>query len=531
MSRTARRTGGEVGVVAALVLAFLALPAFLAARAGALWIPHNDSWAHTRIATTLAEDGVLELIGFNRAAMVGMMAPLGPLGSSIVVQHLFVMLCGAAVLGFSYATARRAHLPLTSSALAAALVGLAPGFALLSTSYMTDVPMMAGIAGALHFGVRFVESGRTGDWALAVLSAAWGVTVREQALAALVAVALVSWLMRRDRRRLIALGTGAALVALAVFEIWRRSHAGDDPPHVGLNPSYAVRSMAMALMSLMFICAPALLASARRPRRLLTWAAAGLAALMGAVMLVLMGSGMLLGNYLAPEGAYEGMLHGQRSTVPAPLMWAAALLAAVALTALATHVRPPHRPRPVSPASWEAAPAVLAGFLVLYLGGTFVQSLSGQAMFERYLYPLVVPVVVLVLCGAHMTAGRWAAAAAAGAVVLSVTSLITAHTWASTGAVWRTAEEIVSQGTDPREVDAGFAWVGHHSQTPLAGEDARTEPVDIWAGQFPDSRQCLIVAMGSPVADGGEVVEVRSYPKYILGGTDQVVIQRLPQCR
>ena len=139
-------------IVTALIVALVVLPAIVAGTAGALWIPHNDSWAHSRIAASFAETGRVHLVGFNRASMVGMMVPLGSLASSVVGQHVFVMLCGAAMIGFSYGTARRV-LPRGRSLLVAALVGVAPGFALLSTSYMTDVPMMAGIAGGLYLSL------------------------------------------------------------------------------------------------------------------------------------------------------------------------------------------------------------------------------------------------------------------------------------------------------------------------------------------------------------------------------------------
>lgn len=524
-----RHPGVDVVVVGALVLVLLVAPALLAAHAGALWIPHNDSWAHSRIAADLAETGSLHLIGFNRASMVGMMAVLGPLGSSIVAQHVFVMVCGTAVLGFSYATARRV-LPRPSASLATALVGLAPGFILLSTSYMTDVPMMAGIVATLYFGIRFVESGRAWHWLAALLLGAWSVTVREPGLAALAAVSLVAWLMRRDRRFIVVIGSAVALTSLVIFELWRRSLTGDDPPHVGLNVTYAVRSTVMAVMSLLFVCAPALALAAKRPHGPLGWASSGAAAMAGLGLLAVLGPGMLLGNYLAPEGAYIGMLHGTRSTVPSPLVWAAALVSIVGLVCLATRLSWPPGARVPRPSRWTVVPAVLTAFLGLYGAGTFLQTLSGQAMFERYFFPLIAPVAILALMGIRLNAPRSFLAAAAGAILLLVTSLITAHTWASTGAVWRTAEELVSRGVDAQDVDAGFAWVGYHSDSSVGESEARPEVVGSWAGQFADSRQCVIVSHGTPAVENGHV-EVLEYPKYIIGGTDQVVIQALPECR
>ena len=101
--------------------------------------------------------------------------------------------------------------------------------------------MMAGISGALYFGSRFISAGRPLHLALAAGFGLWGVTVREQALAALVAVLAAGLAYRRDRRAASALISFLALTLVMVFEVWRRSQAGDDPPQLGLGLGYALR--------------------------------------------------------------------------------------------------------------------------------------------------------------------------------------------------------------------------------------------------------------------------------------------------
>ncbi|WP_336639706.1 glycosyltransferase family 39 protein [Micrococcus luteus] len=521
-------------IVTALIVALVVLPAIVAGTAGALWIPHNDSWAHSRIAASFAETGRVHLVGFNRASMVGMMVPLGSLASSVVGQHVFVMLCGAAMIGFSYGTARRV-LPRGRSLLVAALVGVAPGFALLSTSYMTDVPMMAGIAGGLYFGARYLDGGGVLNLIGSMAFGLWATTVREQGLAAVAAVAVTAWLVRRDRRRVIFVASLVTLVAIAAFEVWRRSQPGDDPPMVDPTVGGAVRALAMGVMTLMFVCSPAVLLGATKPRSAAAWSFGTAGALTTAGLVFLLGRGALLGNYLAADGAYMAMSHGARDTVPGWLLWCAAglaILAGTTVAALCGDVVARARRRPGRPWRPAGQPVVLlmASFLLIYLAGITVQTFSGQAMFERYLYPLIVPLSVLVLRATRTRAAQRAAAATAALIVVASTALVTLHTWSSTGVVWQAAEELVAEGLAPQDVDAGFAWVGLHSNVGVAEDPARSDVVGGWAALFSDSRQCAVVSMGDPVA-ATEPVRTITYTKYLFFGQDRVVIERLDPCR
>ena len=92
------------------------------------------------------------------------------------------------------------------------------------------------------------------------------------------------------------------------------------------------------------------------------------------------------------------------------------------------------------------------------------------------------------------------------------------------------AEGLVADGLDPKDIDAGFAWVGYHAQTPLGSADPAPENVGFWGGQFADTRQCTVVSMGEPTVGVG-LTERLPYSKYVVTGTDQVVIERLPECR
>lgn len=519
-------------VLAVLVASIVVVPAVAAHHAGALWIPQNDSWAHSRIAQHLAETGEVQLLGFNRASLVGMMYVLGPAGSSLVAHHVAAMVWGAMTLGFSYALARE-FLARPAAVLVTLLVGVAPGFVLLGTSYMSDVPMMAGMAGALFFTVRYAASGRGWQLAAALVIGLWGFTVREQALAVVAATLVGAWLWRRQQRRFIAVAAVLSLLAVVAFQWWRRSLGNDDPPQLSLEVGYTVQAVVMALLSLSAILAPALFLAAGRlkaARSHLVPIAAGSLGLVGGLgLLAMRGAGVLLGNYFAGEGAYLAMFHGTRHAVPTMLMRVAAVLAVMSLSVLIAlavmWILKRLRARALDPID------LLLVFVAIYVAGLIVQTLVGQGLFERYFYPLIAPLAIIALRGVRRSWPRVAAAGVALVVIAVITTLITANTWASTGAVWRAAEAEVQAGTDPRHIDAGFAWVGWHSGAALAPDPVREEQtIGWWAHVFPDSQQCVVVSIGTGTGEPATAT-TSTYPRYIVAGTDEVVVEHLETCR
>ncbi|NUT51809.1 MAG: hypothetical protein HOV94_31630, partial [Saccharothrix sp.] len=142
------------------VVVGLVVPLSLAVTTGSLSIPHNDSWAYSRIAETFGRTGRIELLGWNRSALFGQFLPLGPLASRLEAQHVFVALLGLVALVATYdlcvaSTGRR------RAALAAVAVALWPGFGLLATSFMSDMPTLAAVTACLALGRRAVSSGAT----------------------------------------------------------------------------------------------------------------------------------------------------------------------------------------------------------------------------------------------------------------------------------------------------------------------------------------------------------------------------------
>src|SRR5580658_8910077 len=89
-------------LVLAAVVVGVGVPLALAVVTGGIAIPHNDGWSYSRIAALFARTGRIQMLGWNRAALVGQFVVLGPLGRWLQVQQVFIAACGAAVLLATY---------------------------------------------------------------------------------------------------------------------------------------------------------------------------------------------------------------------------------------------------------------------------------------------------------------------------------------------------------------------------------------------------------------------------------------------
>jgi hypothetical protein len=429
--------------------------------------------------------------------------------------------------------------------LATATVACFPGFPLLATSTMTDVPAVAGSTAALALGARGLRARVDSSAAMLWLSAAtlvgfFGVTVREHAIAAPVAVLLVAlWTWRRSRSR--GFWTAAALlgglaVATTAFEYWRRALPGDDPPTL-LTPQLG--TLAFSLLSMLLALGLACLPLSIGPGwRVL---AARLGRVMASVVLLLglavplllqaVGRPTLVENgYLDIRGAYRLTNPTPAVTDPSPLLWylmaaggalGVILLSAAVLDTLATVLR-----------GATAAETLAWVFLALSAALTVFQMIGGQAAFERYVLALVPALAVLAAaCWQRRSApaGVRAVQTLTGlslAALAGFSALISLNAWAVDGTRWRAAEDVVRTGWAATDVDPGMEWVGWHAEGP-ADQTAPEGPTDLtfWSAWFPGSRSCVVIS-DRPLAGTIPSGNTWSYRLFGFFGPTEVLTQR-----
>ena len=516
--------------VVAIIAVGVGGPVFIALVTGNLSIPHNDAWAYSRVAETFGHGDGFALFGWNRLGLFGQVVALGPLGRWATAQSLAVAI--AAVIGLivtyrlvANSSSRR------SGIVACAVIALFPGFGLLATSFMADVPAFTLSVACLALGRRAFDRGSLPLLSVAVAIGVWGATVREQAIAApasLILAGLVIWPWAHRRVALISLGAVAAALFIA-FETWRHGLPNDTPA-----PTKLVLGR-LRLLALQPFCTLAVLVSpvvilVSRPR---CWGWLGrLAASAVAVWIAFElrhnARSITLPNYLDPRGAYVAAFVGAPRVLPSAVWLAVRALAVVSAVLLAGEVV----------TRFRACRLEIQFFLVAVGIGTGYQLAAGQDVFDRYLLAPAAAVLVLLLMPVGprpepTTSSRhiaFTAAAAAGLLLACVTAAITLNGLARDAARWDAAEALQQSGMSPMSIDAGLEWLGWHSAEGVGdpGTFNATASTSWYAPMFPDSRICVLVA-ASPQA-AGRLIDRVDYRTYGLFGRAHLYIYDVGDC-
>jgi hypothetical protein len=548
------------------------LPLLSAFATGAIAIPHNDDWAFSRVALTLSETGELRLVGWGQMSLVGHVLWAQPFlavfGESQQVLHLSQALAAGTGLVLAYFVVRM-FLPSGLGLFATALLALFPGYALLSTTFMTDTTAFAAQMGCLLAGLVALEkrSDARRLLALSLLLGLFAYTIREIAIAAPLAVLggrLVALRTPRQRRGTVAL-LALMLLFAAAFSIWRHRLPGDDEALwliAGGDYSARVEQLVRAFFTCAFAALPALLLVLPRFARelfslRLPLAAAALVLALGAVITLRQPAGpftLFTGNSLTRQGAVPVTLSGRDVLFPAPIwiaMTVGALLAGGLLIAILVTLvqrilereRSNSQPADASgSAPWFMAPnAVLVVYAILPALLLVLRAASGAwVLFDRYFWGIELSVLVVVLrlsspARATARSGRWLAGGAA-ALLAAVSLILVVEENTSSTARWNAGKAAVSAGISADDIDAGFEWMGWHYPGIAGADSGRSrwrEPASWYnALEFPAAANCILMSYMPRRESWLRLVEIRSFRPFLLWGRRELFVYRNPPaCR
>jgi len=386
-------------------------------------IAYGDDVAYSHMALLLSRTGHLAYNGWE-AAMNLQHVYWGAFviklfGFSPVYMRLSTVPFALGAVGLCYLLVRRAGLDQTTATLVTLVLGLSPIFLPLAVSYMTDVPALFSLFGALYALVRAAESSAVWKghfWlVLGVATALLGGTSRQLVwFVPLVVLPYLAWVRRYDRRFAVTCiaAWAIALCCVTGITVWfnRQPYVVPMPSLFGelvmavKRPAWEVQISCRLLLMLLLMCLPAAL-----PLLFQSWAetwtglrsrkvfvAALLLALIGAVLIhpsvasIPWISSVL--NWQGIDG--DAPLSGRPIVLTRPIRAVVALTVYAAACILAGELTKLHQ---VAKRSWRAFVSpnpneftlIAMSLVSVAYSGVLIVRCAEFAVFDRYLLPLI----------------------------------------------------------------------------------------------------------------------------------------------
>ena len=214
---TLGRIGRRDGIaLAAVSIAGVGIPLWLAVAAGAIGLPNGDDWVYKRGADSLFHTGSIDMPGHTAAAIgqVLMAQPLlGLSGGDPWAFTAFGLVMACIGIVSTYLLARR-FAGTGTAVLVVLLVVAIPGFVREPTGFNTDGPAFALQMLCLLLGVAWLQgAGNRLALATALGVGLLAVSIREFALAAPATILVAAWARNRKDERTFLAGMSTLFVA------------------------------------------------------------------------------------------------------------------------------------------------------------------------------------------------------------------------------------------------------------------------------------------------------------------------------
>lgn len=480
----------------------------------------NDDWAAALAVRRTLETGQFTYPSFLAPYhLVPIIVGLGlswAVGFSFTLLRLIGVAAAAASLLLLYRWLRRSDTPVLPAAVVTLLLWVNPLFLQLAYTFMSDVPALALMLGAVITYQRGFARHQAG-WLLAgSLLTILGFFTRQVLLGLLFAAAVYSLArVRPVRWQTLAVAFGGPLLVTLALSWWLGS-VGVAPGEVGarwlpldwslLRYAQGTAWAHLTLLSL-FVAPVTVAVVAAHPawlKRRGIWLATVVLAVVAWISLSNGYAFPALGNLINQTGLgpVASVLQGSAPTFGPPWAYAVAYLVSCGL--LAWHAVVLYefvRQRRASP----TGPSHL-GFLWLFSVGYAIVIVSVSS-FDRYLL-LLLP-AVLWLVGQVLTTLAWSRRVALLLIALLASySLVgTQHYLAWNQARWTLGQRLVASGTALRQIEGGYEWNGWY----LYDQPAFFHQTPTWAPwyvqQLTPGHQMEVILSYSPLG-GYRVVDL-----------------------
>ena len=525
---------------AALIVALFAIGTlwFISNIGGAVGVARADDWSYLLTQFEFAESGRFVMNNWAVTMLIGQTLIAAPIvaffGPSITALQVLVAGLSAAALAATYVVVRQA-LPGGWAAFAVASLVFSPVFGPSVVSFMTDIPSLLFLSLSLLLGIQALREPSVRLyplWASGLL-ALIAFTFRDYAIIGFPAVIIVGLLLHKDRRtRMVLAAVLAVIGALALgLYLWRHS-LSNDLRLPGWDLAYSIQLVARGSLTIALLVAPALAAvtwwrvkAASTGRTVLLYVtAAGIAA----VTLGIAGF-ELLGNVIHPFGT-TWLVDG--SGVRLWPLWINRLIILASFVCLTLILALAWKiwsgslgdsGRTAALMAWirnSPARAVVVVFpLLLLLAHSGATIVLGTWYIDRY-FILVIPFLAAALLRVAIDQNwitRGAQVAIPGFFLLVLTGVglhVVDFNARFDGARWDIGEQLVAQGYQAAEIDAGVEWVTFHAlEIGQSPEQREYRPGrNWWTERYPDQSLCVTVtaidAASTPSEDDTAVVSV-----------------------
>lgn len=576
---------GTVFRIAMVSLVAVGCPAFVAWRTGSLGVPHNDDWAYRRAALTFFQTGHLHLLGWGAMTFVGQILFIWPF-YEVLGAHPWVpavAVASLAIVGIvAWYKVCRQLLPERLAVVALIVAVAVPGFAMNTVTYMTDVPVWTFDGLCLACGVLAASTRGSRRWAFlgaSCVSGCFAFSIREFSIAAPLAVLAAFWWSDARQRRAYERVAATLLAICGAIYLWTNRLPGQSHNPLVVPRGSSVLGLVQLYFTLAFVLSPVVVwLSVRLWSSRSTWprgrqraAAIGLVTGVAASIVpiavrqsIYFAAGVppvwVVGNLLDQWGAGgQSVLAGVRPAVVPQVLWEmvnfTAIVSGVVLLAIVAagvgRLLKALRSRNWTDRS-DIVP-LLPSFLLVSALMLVGYQLAYSVSFDRYLWPVATSAVALLIRfgsgvrtesvtakGQSRVVGPAGSTVAflCGAVLVSVSAMITVNSFAFDSARWRAGLDALHLGYSAATVDAGLEWTGYHSTNGANKVSPRkwNPSGPVWAGgyerDFPGDMTCAVVSASPLHGPDVRLLRVVPYRRYWLVVNDRLYLYGIdaPHC-
>jgi hypothetical protein len=504
-----------------------------------------DDWSFIRTAQVLAQTGHIRYNGWA-ACMIGwQLYPaaifLKLFGFSFTSARLSTFLIAALTTFLMQRTFVRAGISEQNAAIGTLAIVLTPLYMALSATFMTDVQGLFAVVICLYGCLRALQAHRSSAAAAwicfaALANAVFGSSRQIAWLGVLVMVPCTLWLLRRDRRTLVAgclaMFAGWAFIGLSLH--WFEQQPYAVPEHLFIKPTsryqlgYMARELFGVVLEVPFLLLPILAAYLILLRRMsrqfwTAFAVCGLGYAMAAVVFAIKIEPNsviepMLGDWVSPSARYGILVLGKQGPVVLGqttriLLTAVSTLATLCALAFLWEKRrrivrdevdqADHADRQAEAAS--PTPRSVSWNQVLLLAGPFAAAYfalliprSSNQLYDRYLLPLVfLSGLGLIRAFQNFVQPRLPAVTKVLVGLVALYSVGATHDmFAFYRARVALAKEVAAAGVQPSTFDGGFeynGWIevlegGHLNDEKIANPPNSYIPMDPYRGLSCDGK-------------------------------------------